>query len=33
MLYVKVEDIEDNPYQNQNVHINLTTSCNMLMLL
>ena len=33
MLYVKVQDIDDNPYQNQNVPMNLTTSWNMLMLL
>ena len=33
MSYIKVKDIKDNPYQNQNVHINLTTSLNMLTLL
>ena len=33
MLYVKVLDIKDSPDQNQNVHMNLTTSWNMLMLL
>ena len=30
MLYVKVKDIEDNPDQNWNVHINITTSLNMM---
>ena len=30
MLYVKVEDIKNNPDQNQNVHMNVTTSWNML---